>query len=138
MVVNISPLTSTATSIMRSRMSQTYFSVSDNSLHIYFIVNIFGHKDRKRYVVYARKDFDASQVPAEWHAWLHYITDEAPTSGGYVHRFFQTPHQPNMTGTNKRYVPYSTTDHKIISFKPSSQPVEGGFRRLTSSKGSGL
>ncbi|XVE59739.1 hypothetical protein DITRI_Ditri05aG0070400 [Diplodiscus trichospermus] len=31
---------------------------------------------RHRWVEYAKKDrYDASQVPPEWHGWLHFITD---------------------------------------------------------------
>lgn len=31
---------------------------------------------RHRWVEYAEKSrYNASQVPAEWHGWLHYITD---------------------------------------------------------------
>ena len=31
---------------------------------------------RHRWVEYAKKDrYDASQVPPEWHGWLHCITD---------------------------------------------------------------
>ncbi|KAF3683702.1 putative NADH dehydrogenase [ubiquinone] 1 alpha subcomplex subunit 12, partial [Capsicum annuum] len=31
---------------------------------------------RHRWVEYAQKDrYNASQVPPEWHGWLHYITD---------------------------------------------------------------
>jgi NADH dehydrogenase (ubiquinone) 1 alpha subcomplex subunit 12 len=74
--------------------------------------------DRKRYVVYAKKDFDASQVPAEWHAWLHYISDEPPTTGKYSSLFFQKAHTENLSGTPQRYVPYSTVGPKIIRFDP--------------------
>lgn len=37
---------------------------------------------RNRWVVYPEKvwlDYDASQVPPEWHRWLHHIADKPPT-----------------------------------------------------------
>jgi NADH dehydrogenase (ubiquinone) 1 alpha subcomplex subunit 12 len=33
---------------------------------------------KDRWVDYASSDYDASQVPPDWHAWLHHITDEVP------------------------------------------------------------
>merc|ERR1719153_1337390 len=45
---------------------------------------------RNRFVVYAEKtfeqryDYDASDIPAEWHRWLHYMTDDAPTAAGVL------------------------------------------------------
>lgn len=72
-------------------------------------------------MVYGRKDYDASQVPAEWHAWLHYITDDPPTSGKYTRYFYEAPHTENTTGTPQRYVPYSTTVRKVDSFVPKIQ-----------------
>ena len=55
----------------------------------------------ERWVVY-NGEAEASKVPPEWHAWLHHTTDapiDAPT------RPWQKPHQPNMTGTDKAYLP---------------------------------
>ena len=40
---------------------------------------------------------EASAVPPEWHAWLHYTTDAPlPDTGRKV---WQKPHLPNATGT---------------------------------------
>ena len=46
---------------------------------------------------------EASAVPAEWHAWLHYTTDAplAETS----RKTWQKPHQSNPTGTASSYRP---------------------------------
>jgi len=33
---------------------------------------------RHRWVFYAKPNFDASQVPPEWHQWLHRMTDRVP------------------------------------------------------------
>ncbi len=56
----------------------------------------------RRWVAYAGPA-DASQVPAEWHAWLHYTTDaplvERPRQP------WEKPHLPNATGTPAGYRP---------------------------------
>jgi NADH:ubiquinone oxidoreductase subunit len=57
---------------------------------------------RRRWVAYGR-GVEASMVPPEWHAWLHYTT-EAPLSD-VPHRPWQLPHRPNMTGTPQSYRP---------------------------------
>lgn len=60
-----------------------------------------GHRQR-RWVMYAGA-VDASEVPAEWHAWLHYTLD-APLSE--TRRYaWQQEHQPNLTGTPAAYRP---------------------------------
>ncbi len=56
----------------------------------------------RRWVMYAGVP-EASVVPAEWHGWLHYMTDEPiPDS---ARRSWQVPHQPNLTGTAQAYRP---------------------------------
>jgi NADH:ubiquinone oxidoreductase subunit len=56
----------------------------------------------RRWVLYASRP-EASEVPPEWHAWLHYTTD-APLPEG--RRFvWQKPHLPNLTGTPMGYRP---------------------------------
>ena len=57
---------------------------------------------QRRWVMYSGQP-EASMVPPEWHAWLHYTTD-APlqTDRRYP---WQKPHQPNLTGTPASYRP---------------------------------
>merc|ERR1712002_307112 len=93
---------------------------------------------RNRWVVFAENtfeqtyDFDASDVPSEWHRWLTYMTDDPPVnnvvkkydgtvlSEGVIpaDRKFITEYQRNLTGTKDQYVPYSTTRKKIESWDP--------------------
>ncbi len=47
---------------------------------------------------------EASKVPPEWHGWLHYTFDEAP-SAGYQPKSWQKPHVENRTGTPDAYRP---------------------------------
>ena len=59
---------------------------------------------------------EASVVPAEWHAWLHFTTDEPiPASERKV---WQKPHLPNLTGTR-------------LSYRPPGHDYRGGHRPQT-------
>lgn len=56
----------------------------------------------RRWVIYAGTP-EATEVPAEWHAWLHHTTDAPiPLS---ARKPWQQPHQPNLTGTPESYRP---------------------------------
>ena len=66
----------------------------------------------RRWVAYAGAE-DASVVPPEWHAWLHYMTD-APLPDG-PRRPWQKPHLPNPTGTP-------------LSYRPPGPDYQGGPR----------
>ena len=57
----------------------------------------------RRWVIYVGAA-EASKVPADWHAWLHYTTDEIP-SGDAPRRPWQKQHTPNLTGTTEAYRP---------------------------------
>lgn len=66
----------------------------------------------RRWVAYAGAA-EASMVPPEWHAWLHYTT-EAPLTA--VRRWpWQRPHLPNLTGT-------------ALSYRPRGHDYRGGHR----------
>ncbi len=56
----------------------------------------------RRWVRYAGPP-EASEVPPEWHAWLHYTTD-APIAVPAARPWIK-PHQPNPTGTPAGYRP---------------------------------
>lgn len=73
---------------------------------------------RDRWVYYARRDYDASQVPSEWHCWLHHITDHTPVVMPPEPKKFFLQHQENLSGSKEEYVPYSTTRPKIESWQP--------------------
>lgn len=55
----------------------------------------------ERWVAY-RGEPEASKVPPEWHVWLHHTTDAPITTPV---RPWMKPHQPNLTGTVKAYLP---------------------------------
>ncbi len=69
----------------------------------------------RRWVMYAGPP-EASAVPPEWHAWLHYTTD-APIA--VAARPWLKPHQPNLTGTAQ-------------SYRPQGHDYQGGHRAAAS------
>jgi len=58
----------------------------------------------RRWVIY-RNLAEASKIPPEWHAWMHYLVDTPPSEEKYVARPWQKPHLMNMTGTPQAYRP---------------------------------
>jgi len=70
-----------------------------------------GRPHSRRWVAYAGAP-EASDVPPEWHSWLHYTTD-APLTGPRMP--WQKPHLPNATGTP-------------LSYRPPGHDYEGGHR----------
>jgi NADH:ubiquinone oxidoreductase subunit len=58
---------------------------------------------RRRWVLFKGGPAEASRVPPEWHAWLHYTTEAPLPDDG--RRAWQKPHQANMTGTPAGYRP---------------------------------
>ena len=71
-----------------------------------------GQHRLRRWVAY-NGPVDASTVPPEWHAWLHYTTDEPlPQTDRKV---WQKPHVPNATGT-------------ALSYRPPGHDYQGGHR----------
>ena len=56
----------------------------------------------RRWVMYAGTP-EASKVPPEWHAWLHYTTPAPLPEAG--RQAWQKPHQANVTGTPASYRP---------------------------------
>jgi NADH:ubiquinone oxidoreductase subunit len=64
-----------------------------------------GYNHERRWVIYKGQP-EASNVPPEWHGWLHHQSDVVPDANGPSFRkVWQKPHQPNLTGTNMAYRP---------------------------------
>ena len=66
----------------------------------------------RRWVIYAGTP-EATKVPPEWHAWLHYTTD-APLPVA-ARQPWQQPHLANATGT-------------ATSYRPPGHDYQGGAR----------
>ena len=63
-----------------------------------------GSKRERRYIVY-KHGTEASNIPPEWHGWMHHQTDTVPAADNPYRQPWQKPHQPNMTGTTEPYLP---------------------------------
>ncbi|CAG8500515.1 6830_t:CDS:2 [Funneliformis caledonium] len=73
---------------------------------------------RDRWVDYAKHYGDASQIPPEWHSWIHKITEDPPTIDPPPRPKYLSPFNENFTGTRKAFKTYSTTGPKILSWEP--------------------
>ncbi len=59
---------------------------------------------RRRWVIYSG-EAEASRVSPEWHGWLHHTWNEPPTEVPLIHKDWEKPHVPNLTGTPSAYHP---------------------------------
>uniref|UniRef100_A0AC35TPQ9 NADH dehydrogenase [ubiquinone] 1 alpha subcomplex subunit 12 n=1 Tax=Rhabditophanes sp. KR3021 TaxID=114890 RepID=A0AC35TPQ9_9BILA len=79
---------------------------------------------RNRYVIFPDRvwlDYDATQIPPEWHRWLHHIGNENPTTDPLEKPKWGLEHAENLSIIEKeRYIPYSTVRTKIQSWKPKN------------------
>ena len=67
---------------------------------------------QRRWVIFNGPE-EASVVPAEWHAWLHYTVDAPLTE--MPRQPWQKPHLPNLTGTP-------------LAYRPPGHDYKGGHR----------
>ncbi|KAF8330827.1 NDUFA12-domain-containing protein [Cantharellus anzutake] len=80
---------------------------------------------RHRWVDLAQHDYDATQVPPEWHAWLSHIRKEPLHLDPIVQAVnppWKAPHVENMTGTRGAYRPYNTVRPKVNTWVPTTAP----------------
>lgn len=75
--------------------------------------NYLGHN--KRYVLYNGIN-DGSKVPARWHAWLHYLSNELPSEKSQKDYEWQIEHIQNLTGTKAAYDPSKSKHIKLESY----------------------
>lgn len=63
-----------------------------------------GYRER-RWVVFDGGESEATRVPPEWHAWLHFQRNDLPSGDNPFRRQWQKEHVPNLTGTTGAYLP---------------------------------
>ena len=64
-----------------------------------------GYKSERRWVVYSSGMNEATQVPPEFHGWLHHQTDSFPSETSGYRKAWIKPYVPNVTGTSLAYRP---------------------------------
>lgn len=90
---------------------------TDTAGNVYYIQRRAVAGTRARRWVDFAGPVDATAVPPEWHAWLHYTTDEPLPAN--THKPWQKPHLANATGT-------------ASSYRPPGHDYEGGQRARAS------
>lgn len=84
--------------------------------------NRLDYHGRDRWVLYKKWNFDATQVPPQYHQWLHRMTDDLPNAVVKDHQRFFTPslHTENPTGTRGAFKTYNTVSSaaKFQSWAP--------------------
>lgn len=76
---------------------------------------------RNRWVEFNEKiglNYNASQIPPEWHRWMTHMTEYPPTVEQLVSHGWMLEHKQNLTGTKDAYVAQSTVKPKIQSWQP--------------------
>ena len=66
--------------------------------------NAAGNGLPRRWVIYSGAN-DASNVPPEWHGWLHHTLDAVPDADMMPIPVWIAPPTPNLTGTVQAYNP---------------------------------
>jgi NADH:ubiquinone oxidoreductase subunit len=69
----------------------------------------------KRYVIY-KGICDGSKIPAIWHAWLHYSSQDFPSDSSGIDYDWQISHVQNLTGTKEAYNPSKSNNIKLASY----------------------
>lgn len=69
---------------------------------------------RHRWVEYASKNrYNASQVPPEWHGWLHFITDHTGDELLLLRpKRYGVEHKENLSGEGEQYI-YHSKGHSL-------------------------
>ena len=63
----------------------------------------YSNSKGKRWVIY-KNNIEASKIPPEWHAWIHFLTRSTPSDNAKKFSW-QKQHQENLTGTKNAYKP---------------------------------
>jgi len=80
---------------------------------------------RHRWVDFAQHDYNATQVPPEWHSWISHIRKDPPTNDPVLQNLsppWKAPYLENLTGTRGAYKPYNTVVPKVNAWDPKVTP----------------
>ena len=76
--------------------------------------------NKKRWIIYNGL-MDASKVPALWHDWLHYRTNEIPNESDKNLNWYKM-HKENTTGTEEAYSPDLSKNNEPKILKKNYEP----------------
>jgi len=76
------------------------------------------YPNERRWVNYKSGNVEASEVPPEYHGWLHHQTNTFPAENSGYRKPWQKSHTPNLTGTT-------------LAYKPTGHQLNGGMRDRT-------
>ena len=82
----------------------------------------YQNKDGSRRWVIYNGTVEASRVPPDWHGWLHHTLPSRRPRRRSRPQAWETPHQPNLTGTDGAYRPEGSLAEK--------RPAPARHRRL--------
>jgi len=74
-----------------------------------------GYNHERRWVKYKSGNVEASEVPPEFHGWLHHQTNDFPKADSGYRKAWQKDHTQNLTGTT-------------LAYKPTGHQLNGGHR----------
>ena len=72
-------------------------------------------KSGRRWVIYG-KTVEASNIPPNWHNWIHFINNKLPVANQKKYSW-EKKHVPNLTGTNGVCRPKKIIENKTIKKK---------------------
>ena len=72
-------------------------------------------KSGRRWVIY-EKTVEASNIPSNWHNWIHFTNNKLPVANQKKY-FWEKRHVSNLTGTNEAYRPKKIIENKTIKKK---------------------
>ncbi|KAK7470991.1 hypothetical protein VKT23_002404 [Stygiomarasmius scandens] len=79
---------------------------------------------RHRWVDYAQHNFNATQVPPEWHSWIHHIRKDPPHEDPVMQASspsWKAPWNENLTGTRGAFKTYNTAAPKMFAWEPKTK-----------------
>ena len=63
----------------------------------------YSNSKGKRWVIYKNR-VESSKIPAEWHLWIHFLTNNKPSNNPIKFKW-QKKHRENLTGTVNAHKP---------------------------------
>jgi len=72
---------------------------------------------KRRYVIY-HSNVDISNIPPNWHAWLHYMIDNVEE--GFMHQHWMIKYTHNQTGNKEVYKPININTNNYKTWQPNN------------------